>query len=122
MADRHTDAELYQLALSLAEYAGESAEVAALRAFVHGEMMAERIVPPTFDRIGELLDAITASQRSKVGDYIGGTDGIPWDVLELVDDDGDRWRRIFGEDRYDREDDGTVDRSYDLAGGATGRR
>ncbi|MBF9135156.1 hypothetical protein I0C86_40470 [Plantactinospora sp. S1510] len=110
-----TDTELYYLAFSRASHGGESREVRLLRDFTHARMLAGLIDGATQDRIGELLDAISSREIPKVGDWIApGSEDIRWDVLEVVDDAGDTWHRVFGDDRYaDDEDDGGLDRSQE---------
>ncbi len=108
------DSELFFAALSRASNHGESREVAALRRYVHAEMLAGRIEGATTDRLGELIDALSDKETSQVGDLIGpnATD-IRWDVLEVEDNQGGVWRRAFGEDRYCREDGDPDGHEYD---------
>lgn len=96
---------LYFAALSRAPHHGESREVSELRQFTHAEMMAGRIEGSTQDRIGVLIDQLSAKTTSKVGDVIGpnATD-IPWDVLAVIDSQNDQWVRAFGDNRYAVED------------------
>jgi hypothetical protein len=65
---------------------------------------------------GKLLWAakIPPPDRAHVGDLIGGnTNGIAANVVEVVNCEGDLWRRAVGDERYAIEDDGTVDRSVE---------
>lgn len=103
------DRQLYYAALSRASHHGETREIRALRDYTHTETMAGRIDAATQDRIGRLIDALSRKNESKVGDLIGyNAADIPWDVLEVRDDEGTAWQRAFGNDRYLRNDDGSV--------------
>jgi hypothetical protein len=75
------------------------------------ELRDEEDTPPGYGwRAGEQHPTV----RSQVNDLIGpnATD-IPADVLEFEDSEGDVWRRPIGEERYIREDDGTVNRDQE---------
>jgi hypothetical protein len=96
---------LYYAALARAPHYGESREIRALRDYTHAEMVAGRIAGDTQDRIGQLIDALSAQNMSRVGAVIGpGASGIAWDVLQVRDRDGDVWMRAFGTNRYAVED------------------
>ena len=101
-----TERELWYAAITrVGPQNTEPEEVAALRRFTHAEMAAGHIDGATQDRIGELIDAIAVKSSSKVGDIIGpNAADIPWDVIEFTNNEGDRWRRAFGEDHYAIED------------------
>lgn len=120
-----TEDELFFAALQRAPYVGASSrQLAVLRHFTHAEMMAGRIDGATQDRIGKLLDALEGYEFLRVDDYIGpnATD-IAWNVVEVGDADG-TWRRLFGAERFDEDNNeydwGLVSR-YDgeLVGRAT---
>lgn len=103
------DVEIWRASLMRARNMGEIDEVARLRAFVHAEMMADRVDPATTDKIGHLVDAVSRLFRTRVKDVIGpNATRIPWDVLAFVDRQGDSWHRAFGPERYgdDGEDAG----------------
>lgn len=109
------DVEIWRAALMLAPNMGEISEIARLRAFVHAEMMADRVDPVTTDKIGHLVDALSKTTRTQVHDVIGpNAKRVPWDVLEFVNDEGDRWWRAFGTDRYS-EDEPDDDQLWDWA-------
>lgn len=92
-----------------------SAPVARLRAYLHQQLVLNRTPDDDAgDVAGRLLDAIEEYEFPKVGDYLsGGHGGIHWMVLEVLDDEGTRWRRAFGDDRFLRNDDGTLDCSQE---------
>jgi hypothetical protein len=64
---------------------------------------------------GEMLAYVGAKRpKVKVGDTIGNWPGfVPAEVLEVEASDGTLWRRPDGDERYFREDDGTIDRSQE---------
>lgn len=111
-----TDHELFLAARAVAPHNGaSSAPVARLRAYLHQQLVLNRTPDDDAgDVAGRLLDAIEEYEFPKVGDYLrGGSGGIHWMVLEVLDDEGTLWRRAFGDDRFAREDDGTVDYSQE---------
>lgn len=101
-----TDTELFWAARARAPHHGaSSASVARLRAYLHEQLTLK----PTPDNdagdvAGRLLDAIEEYEFVKVGDYLTGDRGIPWNVLEVLDGFGERWRRAFGADRFAVDD------------------
>lgn len=104
------DVEIWRASLTRARNMGEVDEVARLRAFVHAEMMADRVDPATTDKIGHLVDAVSGLFRTRVKDVIGpNATRIPWDVLAFVDRQGDSWHRAFGPERYDDDGEGAGD-------------
>jgi hypothetical protein len=105
--DRMTEREIWRAALSRAPYGGESRTLAALRTYVHAQMLDGRLDGDITDRIGEMLDVLSHSARAKVGDIIGpNATAVPWDVVELVDDEGTTWTRALdGSEALD--EDGT---------------
>lgn len=103
-------------------YGGEHPGVHALRRYTHDEMLAGRIDGATQDRIGQMLDDLSASLEACTGDIIGPRGPIPWDVLEVESlVDGGVYKRLIGRDRLvdiDGEPDGEPE-EYDwvTAGG-----
>lgn len=106
---------LYYAALARAPHHGERPEIRALRDYTHRAMLDGRIDGATQDRIGQLIDAVSAQDRSQVGDLIGPNAGdIAWDVLAVTDRHGSPWMRAFGDNRYTIEDStGERDRSQE---------
>lgn len=103
------DRELYWAALERAAHLGENAQIRALRDYIHVQTSRGAIATATRDQLGELIDEIAALFKSEVGDVIGPHEfDIPWDVVEVVDNDNDTWQRAFGEDRLHIEDDGST--------------
>lgn len=92
--------------LQRAPHGGEHLGVHALRTYTHAEMLAEHIDGATQDRIGQLLDELSASLEACTGDIIGPRGPIPWDVLEVESlVDGGVYKRLIGRDRLVNVDD-----------------
>jgi hypothetical protein len=108
---RPDDNQLFWAALRRAPHNGaSSAPVAKLRAYLHEQLVLKSVPSPdAMDVAGRLLDEIEAHEFVTVGDYLGGGPRqIPWNVLEVLDDEGTLWRRAFGAERFLTEDDDTV--------------
>lgn len=102
-----TERELYWAARTRAPNNGASSpEVAQLRRYLHQQLVLNRVPDADAgDVAGRLLDAIEEHEQTRAGDIIGfNTTDIAWNVLEVLDDEGTAWHRVFGDDRFDPDE------------------